>query len=264
MSEIRNIKLLLEYDGTPYMGWQHQTGFDTVQTQLETALASVVGQHVPVQVAGRTDAGVHALGQVVNFKTTYRLEPHRYAPALNRYLPNSISVHVSEEVPLDFDARRSARSKKYRYRVYQARQRAAHETTLAWYLPKRLLDVEQMRLASQCLIGELDFESFRSAHCDASHAIRTMHSIDITATPRPPCGRYTDIVFHANAFCRHMCRILAGTLVEVGAGIRSVESVQEALLLRKRTSSGMTAPACGLTLLEIFYENPTTTTVMLS
>jgi tRNA pseudouridine38-40 synthase len=251
--EVRNIRILLEYDGTPYMGWQHQQGFDTVQKRVEDALASIVGTHTPVNVAGRTDAGVHAVGQVLNFKTSYRLEPHRYAPALNRYLPDTISVHNTEEVPLDFDARRSATSKRYRYRVYQAKQRAAHEATRAWYLPKRLLDVSRMEEASRVLLGELDFESFRSAHCDAKHAIRTMHGIQITQYPRPPCGHFTDIVFHANAFCRHMCRILAGTLVEVGYGARSVESVQEALNLKKRQSSGMTAPACGLTLLEVVY-----------
>lgn len=249
----RNVRLLLEYEGTHYVGWQAQENGPSIQAELSRCLEDLTATAPTLHVAGRTDAGVHALGQVVNFVTTSRIPPDRYAPALNRLLPNDISVHRSDEVPMDFDARHSARGKRYRYRLYLGPQPAALESTRAWYI-RRPLDLDAMRAATLPLIGERDFESFRSSQCDAAHARRRMHAITIETSPRPPLGSYVDIVFHADAFCRHMCRILAGTLVEVGIGRRGVSSIQETLDGRKRALAGITAPALGLTLLEVFYE----------
>ncbi len=136
--------------------------------------------------------------------------------------------------------------------MYTARQPAALIQPRAWH-KRRPLDVAAMIEASRCLLGELDFEAFRSAHCDAPHARRKMHAIDITSSPRPPRGELYEIVFFANAFCRHMCRILAGTLIEVGEGRRTSQSVLMAIQGRRRELAGITAPARGLTLLEILY-----------
>jgi len=249
----RNVRLLIEYDGTGYVGWQTQENGPSVQAELTRALTDLTGEEPALRVAGRTDAGVHALGQVASFVTRSRIPPEKFAPALNTLLPNDISVHRSDEVPADFDARHSARGKRYRYRVYLGPQPAALESTRAWYV-KRALDLEAMRAAAAPLIGEHDFESFRSAQCDAEHAVREMIAIAIDATPRPPVGTHVDIVFHANAFCRHMCRILAGTLVEVGLGRRTPASIEATLAGRKRALAGITAPAHGLTLLQVFYE----------
>ncbi len=248
----RNVRLLLEYDGTRYVGWQAQENGPSVQAELQRAVAELTGEHPVLRVAGRTDAGVHAIGQVVSFVTTSSIPPERFAPALNTKLPDDVSVHRSDEVPADFDARHSARGKRYRYRVYLGPQPAALESPRAWYV-RGTLDLAAMRDAAATLIGEHDFESFRSAQCDAPHARRHMLSITIDETPRPPVGRYVDVVFHANAFCRHMCRILAGTLVEVGQGRRTVESVVAALEGKRRALAGITAPPHGLTLLEVFY-----------
>lgn len=248
----RNIRLIIEYDGTPYVGWQTQENGPSIQAALEEALTDLTGEGVVLHVAGRTDAGVHALGQVASFVTRSRVPSQKFAPALNSLLPYDISVHRSDEVPADFDARHSARGKRYRYRVYLGPQPAALESTRAWYV-KRPLDLAAMRAAASQLIGEHDFESFRSAQCDAAHARRNMVAITIDAIPRPPFGTHVDLVFHANAFCRHMCRILAGTLVEVGLGRRTVASIDETLAGRKRALAGITAPAHGLTLLEVFY-----------
>lgn len=249
---LRNIRLVLEYDGTGYLGWQRQANGPSIQAALEDALFEITGQRPVLSVAGRTDAGVHAAGQVINFRIASRILDWRFAPALNHHLPPSISVHLAEEVPLEFDARRDSLSKRYRYRIYRAREPAALELNRAWHV-RTPLDLEAMRAAASHLIGELDFEAFRSVHCDAEHAFRAMYSIDLEQRPRPPCGEHIDITFHANAFCRHMCRIIAGTLGEVGMGKREPADVQRVLARRDRTRSGVTAPPGGLTLLEVIY-----------
>ena len=253
---LRNIKLTLEYDGTRYLGWQAQADGPSIEAELTSALEKATQQRLDLIVAGRTDAGVHAMAQVVNFHVASRIPAWRFAAALNYYLPPDISVHESIEVPLAFDARRDSLSKRYRYRVYRSRQRAALERERAWVLTAATLDAAAMVRASRCLLGERDFESFRSTHCDAAHAVREMFAIDITTTPRPPVGEHVDIVFHATACCRHRCRVLAGTLLEVGLGKRSEASVQEVLAARDRKRAGITAPPEGLTLLEVLY--PTT------
>ncbi len=248
----RNIRLLIEYDGAAYKGWQVQLNCPSIQGALLAAIREVTGEEVMLTVAGRTDAGVHALGQVANFRTTSAVPAERFAAALNTKLPRDITVHASCVVAPEFDARHSAHSKRYRYRVYQGPQPAALERQQAWHV-RRQLDVAAMQEAALCLVGEHDFEAFRSAHCDAPHARRRMHAVTVSEHERPPVGRQVDIVFHADAFCRHMCRILAGTLVEVGMRRRQVANVGEVLAARDRNQAGVTAPACGLTLLEVLY-----------
>ncbi len=249
---LRNLKLLIEYEGTRYAGWALQHNAPSIAGCLMEAVAGMTGARPALCVAGRTDAGVHALGQVVSFTTASRLEAHRFPAGLNWYLPDDISVHEAREMPLSFDARRDSLAKRYRYRVYHGPQPAALERARAWYL-RAPLEVEAMRVAALSLVGEHDFEAFRSAQCDAPHARRTMFGVDITRTLRPPLGEHIDITFRADAYCRHMCRILAGTLIEVGTGKRAVSEVADILAARDRKRAGITAPAHGLTLLEVLY-----------
>jgi tRNA pseudouridine38-40 synthase len=248
----RNIRILVEYDGSGYLGWQTQLEGPSIQSTLTDALFAVTGERPVIEAAGRTDAGVHAQAQVVCFQVESAIAAERFAPALNAHLPEAISVHLSEEVPLSFSARHDSTSKRYRYRIYNARQPAALEALRAWHI-RQQLDLDAMRAAAKHLVGELDFESFRSAQCDAEHARREMFSIVIDETPRGPVGRYVDITFHANAFCRHMCRILAGTLTEVGRKRTSPDAVLQIRDARDRTKAGVTAPPWGLTLLQVIY-----------
>jgi tRNA pseudouridine38-40 synthase len=252
---VRNIRIVVEYDGRAYVGWQVQDSGPSIQGELQKALASLTGETPHIQAAGRTDAGVHALAQVANFHTSSRIPADRFAAALNSKLPADICVHRAEKAPDDFDARHSAHSKRYRYRIYQGEQRAALESGRAWHV-RPTLDLEAMRAGAAHLLGEKDFESFRSAQCDAEHGVRMMYSIDIARIERPPAGSLVDLTFHANAFCRHMVRIMTGTLVEVGLGKRPADEIARLLTARDRRQAGITAPAEGLTLLEVIYKLP--------
>lgn len=252
MPAARNIKLIVEYDGTPYLGWQRQKDGPSVEAELERAFHEISGESPKLTAAGRTDAGVHALGQVVSFRTGSAIEDWRIAHALNAHLPETITVHDSREVAEGFNARLDSLAKRYRYRVYQGPHLPALARDRAWH-HRSVLDVAAMEEAAAELLGERDFESFRSVHCDAEHAIREMLAITIERVERPPVGFFLDFHFHANAFCRHMCRILAGTLCEVGRGRIIPAQIVEIRDARDRKRAGVTAPPEGLTLLEVYY-----------
>ncbi len=267
-----NIRLIVEYDGSRFKGWQRQEHVPSVQQSIEEAIEKITQRQLRLTVAGRTDAGVHAVAQVTNFHTDSPMPAMKYAPGLNHHLGPNISIHQSDEVPEAFNARADSIHKRYRYRVYLARNPAALEAR-AWHikpnistyedaptveLPTQLQRiatsmVHRMMPAAEHLLGEQDFQSFRSVHCDAAHARREIFSIHINTRPRPPFGQIIDIEFFGNAFCRHMCRILAGTLVEVGQGKRSAETIPDILKARIRTAAGVTAPPCGLTLMEVGF-----------
>ena len=249
-----NIKLTLEYLGTRYSGWQIQANGPSVQQHLLQAIEAVTGQRVWLRVAGRTDAGVHALGQVANFKTDSRVPPEKFAPALNHHLPDDICVRRSQHVPDLFDAKRDSRAKHYLYRVYNCAAPSALERDRAWQV-KAELQLDAMRRAAGYLVGEHDFESFRSVHCDAAHAVRAIHAVEVESLPfgHPVAGSLVTLSVKGNAFCRHMVRIITGTLIEVGRGRYVPPQVEEILQARDRTRAGMTAPACGLYLIEVFY-----------
>ncbi|MEM6731305.1 MAG: tRNA pseudouridine(38-40) synthase TruA [Myxococcota bacterium] len=251
-SSARNIELVIEYDGTPYLGWQRQKDGPSVEAEIETAIERVTGAHPKLIVAGRTDAGVHARAQVVNFYSDTGIDAWRIAHALNAHLPETITIHRSRDMPPEFSARLDSIAKRYRYRIYRGPHLPALERNRVWH-HRAELDLSAMRRAGEHLVGELDFESFRSVHCDAEHAIREMFSIDIQETARAPTGEFVDLTFHANAFCRHMCRILAGTLCDVARGKIDAHEIPRIRDARDRTQAGITAPAAGLTLLEVIY-----------
>ncbi len=255
MAPPQTVRLIVEYDGTPYCGWQAQHGQASVQQALADALSRFVPERqeaLRLNCAGRTDAGVHAYGQVVSFVTASSMEARRLAPALNRYLPSSIRVHHSARMPAGFHARFDARANISRYRLYRGPHPLALDRRRAWRLPASL-QLEPLRAAAATLVGSHDFNAFRSAHCDAEHARRDMHAVTVTVQRRPPLGDFIDVTYEANAFCRHMCRILTGTLVEVGLKKRSVAQVTALLRGGRREAAGMTAPPWGLTLLEVLY-----------
>ena len=251
----RNLALVLEYDGTDLVGWQRQANGPSVQEALETALAAMTREPVTVVGASRTDAGVHALGQVASFHTRSSIPVDGFRRGLNGALPPAIAVRAAREVPPAFHARRSSLGKHYRYRLLARPDRSPLRGRTSWHRPYPL-DLDAMRAAAAALVGEHDFSAFRAAGCQARTPTRQVTGLAV-ADPDPAGIVRIDV--RGNAFLRNMVRILAGTLVEVGEGRRTVPEVAAALQSRDRTRAGVTAPAHGLVLVEVFYpENSST------
>lgn len=240
-------KLIVEYDGSDYHGWQIQPNGRTIQQTLEDAVTRFSGESVRVASAGRTDAGVHAAGQVVSFTLQAPRPPEVVLRALNALTPRDISITAADVVGDDFDPRRAARSRTYVYRIWNARWPSPFWRRYAWHVA-RPLDVGAMRAAAAALLGEHDFSAFQAADCDADNPVRRVlrsefeqHEVLITYT------------IEATAFLRHMVRSIIGTLVEVGSGTRAADDVPRLLATRDRNQAGATAPACGLCLQEVRY-----------
>ena len=245
---MRNIRLTLEYDGTAYAGWQVQDNAPTVQGAVEEALGRLLKEPLRVTASGRTDAGVHALGQVANFRTPARVPLKGFVHGLNGLLPRDVAVRAAAEVPVEFDSRRSAVDKIYRYYLYRSPTPSAFGRRTSWQLA-RPLDLDAMRSGALHLVGIHDFSAFRSAGCDAPHAVREIY--ELTLVER---GEYLEVTVRGNAFLRNMVRIIVGTLVEVGGGRRAPASVAELLAEGDRSRAGATAPPQGLFLAEVRYD----------
>lgn len=244
---MRNLRLDLCYDGTRYRGWQRLPGReDTIQGKLETALSRILEQPIEVSGSGRTDAGVHALGQVANFHCDGGLSAEEILRQLRRYLPEDIGIYSCVDVPPRFHARLNARSKTYCYRIWNSEQPCVFERRYVAVMPERL-DLEAMRQAAARLIGEHDFSAFCGNAKMKKSTFRRLDAIDIQHQ-----GEEIRLTFTGNGFLYNMVRILVGTLVEVGRGQRSPESM-EALFGGKREQAGFLAPAQGLCLMEVMY-----------
>ena len=244
---MRNLRLDLCYDGTRYRGWQRLPGReDTIQGKLETALSRILEQPIEVSGSGRTDAGVHALGQVANFHCDSGLSAEEILRQLRRYLPEDIGIYSCVDVPPRFHARLNARSKTYCYRIWNSEQPCVFERRYVAVMPERL-DLEAMRQAAARLIGEHDFSAFCGNAKMKKSTFRRLDAIDIQHQ-----GEEIRLTFTGNGFLYNMVRILVGTLVEVGRGQRSPESM-EALFGGKREQAGFLAPAQGLCLMEVEY-----------
>jgi len=242
-----NIKVVLEYDGSGFAGWQQQAHGRTVEAELKRALRAITGQDHKVYAAGRTDAGAHAEGQVVSFQTDGRISPRRLVAALNAKLPADVAVLSAEEVPDTFHARYSARWRRYRYRYLDRPSRPALERGRCWQV-RGPLDVDAMSRAAEALVGKHDWTSYCSASEPADARVREMRSARVT--------RYGDVVeleLVAEGFLRGLARSIAGALAEVGRGRRPPEWVGEVLGARDRRKAAKTAPAGGLTLMEVIY-----------
>jgi tRNA pseudouridine38-40 synthase len=245
----RTLKLVVEYDGSDFCGWQRQENGPSVQQHLEEALAAMVGRPVAVVGASRTDAGVHALGQVASFQTEATIPLHGFRMGMNSHLPPQIAVVSAEEVAADFHARFSARGKRYRYSILTRSSRAPLVRHRVWHKGGAALDLAAMREAAGHLPGERDWSAFRAAGCTARTATRRIDSVEVSE----PEAHRIDIEVRGNAFLRNMVRILVGTLVEVGEGRIQAGQVAEIVESRDRTRAGPTAPAHGLTLVEVLY-----------
>ncbi len=242
------VKLTLEYDGTRYVGWQVQPNGPSVQAEVERALETLRKAPMRVTAAGRTDAGVHARGQVVSFPEDRPLPLDAYVKGMNALLPEDVAVRAVSIEPDGFDARRSARGKRYRYVIENGATRSPLGRRSAWQ-HFGALDVAAMREAAAHLVGRHDFAAFQASNCEARHAVREVRRIEVTGET----GGRIDVVVEATAFVKHMVRNLVGTLVEVGRGKREPGSIPALLESRDRTKAGRTAPPQGLVLEEVFY-----------
>jgi len=241
-------RLLLEYDGTDYHGWQRQPDARTLQEVLETALATALRHPARLHAAGRTDAGVHALGQVATFRTELAIEPRELRKTLNALTPPDVAVREVAPVPDGFDPRRSATSRVYEYRIWNQPWRSPFWHRYTWHVP-RSLDLRAMRAAAALLVGEHDFSAFRAADCDSeSRTRRVLHSGFSEAE------NMCTYRVQANAFLKHMVRTIVGTLVAVGSGELRSDDVGEILRARDRTRAGATAPPQGLALIAVSYD----------
>jgi len=248
---VRHIRLIVEYDGTALCGWQRQVNGPTVQGHLEDALARMLDHEVCVIGASRTDAGVHARGQVASFRTERPIPLHGIRRGLNSMLPSAIAIVEASEAADDFHPRFSATGKHYRYLVLTRSDRSPHWRARAWHHPGAL-DLAAMRQAATALLGEHDFAAFRASGCTARSTKRRIDDIAIAAEASEAGLIGVDV--RGNAFLRNMVRIVVGTLVEVGAGRRPIEQVAEILASRDRTRAGITAPPQGLELVSVRYD----------
>ncbi len=248
-TKMRNIRLTIEYDGTNYYGWQSQAGSGrpTIQDAIEDAIRSLADEDVKTYSSGRTDARVHALGHVVNFKTSRTIPPAAWAPALNHLLPPDIRVLVSEEVPPDFHSRYSALGKTYKYRILNRRTPTALYRNFAWHVNVPL-NITRMRRAAVFFVGKHDFSAFRGSGCGAKTPVRTIRSAEIKKA-----GDVVELSFEADAFLQYMVRNITGTLVDVGLGRFSPDHVKQVLDSRDRRRAGRTAPPQGLYLVSVSY-----------
>ena len=241
-------KLVIEYDGTPFCGWQRQKDRMSVQQALEEAIFGMSGQTVTTQAAGRTDAGVHGLGQVAHFELTKDWDPFRIREALNFHLrPHPVAIIAAEAVGNDFEARFSATARHYEYRILNRRAPAVIERNHVWHVPMPL-DWEAMNFAAGLILGRHDFTSFRSAECQANSPVRTLDVFSVRED-----NQHILVTASARSFLHHQVRSMVGSLKLVGEGKWGIRDIKDALLARDRTRCGPVAPPTGLYLMRVDY-----------
>jgi len=244
---MRAIKLTIEYDGTNYSGWQVQSNGLAIQQVMENALAKILGSTVRLYSSGRTDAGVHAKGMVAMFRTSRELPLSAFRDGVNSHLPPDIAVREAEEAAPDFDPRRDATGKHYRYTILNAPRRSPLRRLYVWHLKGRL-DIAAMREAAQLMVGEKDFAAFRTSGCAARTTVRNVFSVDVMSE-----GELILIDVKGSGFLRNVVRIMVGTMVAVGEGKMPLDSIPALFNGKRDTTAGMTAPPQGLSLVEVYY-----------
>lgn len=246
-----NIKLVLEYNGIHFSGWQKQPNAITVQEELEAAICTVLKLNkIDLICSGRTDANVHALEQVANFKTEKEIDLDKLTHSINGLLKNKVSVLSAEKVGEDFHSRKSAKKKVYLYKILNRSAPATIEKDRVWHVPKKI-DLNILREQAKDLIGEHDFNSFRAANCCARSSIKTISKIEILDE-----APYVLIRIHGSGFLKQMVRIIVGTLVEIGINRISLDekTIKSILEAKNREIAGITAPGYGLYLEKVLYE----------
>ena len=244
---MRNLRLDICYDGTRYRGWQRLPGKDdTIQGKIETALTRILGEPVEISGSGRTDAGVHARGQVANFHCESTMPASEILENLRRYLPEDIGIYSCKDCSQRFHARLNAKEKTYLYRLWNSELPCVFDRRYVTVMPEAL-DVEKMRLAAEQLLGEHDFSAFCGNPKFKKSTVRYIRSIEIRRS-----GEELRIEITGNGFLHNMVRIIVGTLIEVGRGERPVDSIPD-LFGGKRAEAGFLAPAQGLCLQEVYY-----------
>lgn len=247
MPGVRRIRLLVEYDGTDFHGWQVQPRVRTVQGELQRAAFEMTGEATNIRGASRTDTGVHALGQVAHFDTSCGIDASRFAAGLTALTGDDVAVVRSDEVAPGFSARHDARGKVYRYLIWNRRSPSPFRRRTSWHLRKPL-DVEAMRLGAAHLVGEHDFAAFRAASCDAPTTVRTITRLEIEMREG-----LVEVTVAGTAFLQHMVRIMVGTLVTVGMGKASADDIIRVRESRNRQEAGQTAPPHGLCLVNVHF-----------
>lgn len=245
--DTHRVLLTVSYDGTAYAGWQRQANAVAVQQRLEEALFKLTGERIAVTGSSRTDAGVHALGQRVHFDTASRIPADKYPFALNTCLPRDIRVLDGMDVPSGFHARFDAKGKRYTYRIHNAPHASALYRNLSAHVPHKL-DLTLMRQSLECLLGSHDFAAFQAAGGMAKTTVRTLRRARLEAQ-----NSELTLTVEGNAFLYNMVRIIAGTMLDIGMHRLPPDAFAHALANGDRLSLGMTAPACGLELTEVFY-----------
>ena len=244
---MRNLRLDICYDGTRYRGWQRLAGDNnTVQGKLEQALSRILGEEIEIAGSGRTDAGAHAMGQVVNFHCKSRMTAGEILENLQRYLPEDIGIYSCKDVQPRFHARLNAKTKTYRYRLWNSSAPCVFERRFV-LVDRRQLDLEKMRQAAECFLGEHDFSAFCANKKMKKSTVRRIDSFEIRVA-----GPEIRFEVTGNGFLYNMVRIMVGTLLEVGRGERKVESIP-GLFGARRENAGALVPACGLCLMEVTY-----------
>jgi len=251
---MRNVKLKIAYDGTSYNGWQRQKNIanhskpqKTIQHTIQKVLSKILQEDITLLASGRTDSGVHAKGQIANFKTKSDMPLRRVKRALNGLLPKDIVILSAGEADLDFHSRFQAVSKTYRYRISNRSERPIFTRLYEYHIPYKL-DVERMAQAAKALKGKKDFKSFQAADKKRRGSVRTVRELSIINK-----GDVIDIVIKADGFLYNMVRNIAGTLIEAGKGRLSANDVAKVLRARDRRTAGPTAPAHGLCLMKVEY-----------
>lgn len=246
---MRNIKLVIEYDGTNYCGWQTQKNAVSIQDTIQNAILEITGKRPVLSGSGRTDAGVHAYGQVANFIIDSKIPAESFTFVLNSVLPKDIVIKSSTEVDMDFHSRFSAVGKEYSYLLINSRQPTALYRNLAYHVSYcDRLDIDKMKAASKHFIGTYDFSSFMSTGSDIIDTVRTIYDVRISQN-----DEFIKITYHGNGFLYNMVRIISGTLFYAAIGKIEPGDIPDIILLKCRDKAGITLPAQGLYLEKVFY-----------
>lgn len=244
---MRNIKLIIEYDGKKFGGWQKQPNKLNIQGEIEKAIEEITGEAVELNASGRTDAGVHSLGQTANFKTNSEIDISKMAIAINSKLKQSIRIIKAEEVDEKFHARYSCKGKKYKYVINNSKYGSAIYRDLEYHMPIKL-NVEAMQKGIKYFEGEHDFKSFKASGTSSKSSVRTIYSAKVIED-----GERIIVELEGNGFLYNMVRIISGTIVDVGLGKIKPEEIPEIIESKDRTRAGKTLPPQGLYLVKVYY-----------